>query len=222
MAWSHYYLGEYERALGLLIALDAPAYRQLIAPERFLLEALSLRYICQFEPARRAAVRLRASYGDAIKDLYDGVPIKESSSLRRAARLRTAGKGVGEFRVLMDTERQRIDDLEDTLGPEFAKHLRVIYDEGIVEASRREDEELTREMQAVARELLNSEEGVRLILHELGVALLRGRRRPPGSESRLQIQETFTEQDILYRFEGEFWTDELDDLVVTMEDRCID
>ncbi|MEZ4459907.1 MAG: hypothetical protein R3E66_09290 [bacterium] len=222
MAWSHYYLGEYERALGLLIALDAPAYRQLIAPERFLLEALSLRHICQFEPARNAAVRLRATYGDAIKDLYDGVPIKESSPLRRAARLRTAGKGVGEFRVLLDAERARIDELEDTLGPDFAKRLRVIYDEGIEEASRREDAELMREMQAVARELLNSEEGVRLILHELGVALLRGRRRPPGAEARLKIQDTFGEKDILYQFQGEFWTDELDDLVVTMEDRCID
>ncbi len=222
MAWSHYYLGEYERALGLLIALDAPAYRQLIAPERFLLEALSLRHICQFEPARKAAVRLRAAYGGAIKDLYDGVPIKESEALRGAARLRTAGRGIGDFRVLIEAERKRIDDIEDDIGPEFAKRLRGIYDAGIAEASRREDEELLHEMQAVARELLNSEEGVRLILHELGVALLRGRRRPPGSETRLRIEDTFSESDILYRFEGEFWTDELDDLVVTMEDRCID
>lgn len=222
MAWSHYYLGEYERALGLLIALDAPAYRQLIAPERFLLEALSLRHICQFEPARKAAVRLRAAYGDALKDLYDGVPIQESEPLRRAARLRAAGKGVGEFRVLVDSERAHIDEIEDEIGPEFAKQLRAIYDEGAAEAARREDEELSSEMRAVATELLNSEEGVRLILHELGVALLRGRRRPPGVERRLKIQDTFSDQEILYPFQGEFWTDELDDLVVTMEDRCID
>ena len=28
--------------------------------------------------------------------------------------------------------------------------------------------------------------------------------------------------DVVYRFDGEFWTDEVDDLVVKMEDRCID
>ena len=154
MAWSHYYLGEYERALGLLIALDAPAYSQLIAPERFLLEALSLRHICQFEPARTAAVRLRAAYGGAIKDLYAGVPIKESDAIRGAARLRTAGRGIGDFRVLIDAERKRIDDIEGDIGPEFAKRLRGIYDAGIAEASRREDEELRRVRPLLPQQLI--------------------------------------------------------------------
>jgi hypothetical protein len=27
---------------------------------------------------------------------------------------------------------------------------------------------------------------------------------------------------VFYNFEGEFWTDELDDFVVVAEDRCID
>ncbi len=222
MAWSHYYLGEYERALGLLIALDAPAYSSLIAPERFMLEALSLRSICQFEPARNAAVRLRKAYGDALDDLYRGVPLLESESLRRAARLRTGGRGIGEFRVRLETELAMIEDLEDDLGPELSDRLRQIYSEGIVEASRREDAELGKEMAAVSEELLNAEEGVRLILHELGVALLRGRRRPADAPPRMRIEESFGPDEILFVFQGEFWTDELDDLVVTMEDRCID
>ncbi len=222
MAWSHYYLGEYERALGLLIALDAPAYANLIAPERFLLEALSLRSICQFEPARNAAVRLRKAYGDALDDLYSGVPLLESESLRRAARLRTAGKTVGDFRVRVERESSMIDALGSSIGPELSTRLKEIYKDGLAEAKRREDEELRREMAAVSEDLLNAEEGVRLILHELGVALLRGRRRPAGAEARMQIQDTLGQNETLYVFEGEFWTDELDDLVVTMEDRCID
>lgn len=222
MAWSHYYLGEYERALGLLIALDAPAYSNLIAPERFLLEALSLRSICQFEPARNAAVRLRKAYGEALDDLYKGVPLLESDPLRRAARLRTGGRSIGDFRVRVEEELGKIEVLEDSVGPELSERLRAIYAEGLVEAKRREDSELSREMSSVAKELLNAEEGVRLILHELGVALLRGRRRPAGSPPRLRIQETFGPNEILYLFQAEFWTDELDDLVVTMEDRCID
>jgi hypothetical protein len=38
----------------------------------------------------------------------------------------------------------------------------------------------------------------------------------------MRIEESFGPDEILFVFQGEFWTDELDDLVVTMEDRCID
>lgn len=222
MAWSHYYLGEYERALGLLIALDAPAYSNLIAPERFLLEALALRSICQFEPARNAATRLKKAYGEPLDDLYKGVPLLESDALRRAARLRTGGKAVGEFRTRLEVERRMIESSASVLGPELVTRLTEIYADGLREVERREDQELGREMTLVAQELLNAEEGVRLILHELSVALLRGRRRPAGAEARLRDANAFGQNQILYLFQGEFWTDELDDLVVTMEDRCID
>jgi hypothetical protein len=124
--------------------------------------------------------------------------------------------------VRLETELAMIEDLEDDLGQELSDRLRQIYSEGIVEASRREDAELGKEMAAVSEELLNAEEGVRLILHELGVALLRGRRRPADAPPRMRIEESFGPDEILFVFQGEFWTDELDDLVVTMEDRCID
>ena len=90
------------------------------------------------------------------------------------------------------------------------------------EAKRREDEQLQREMSAVSNELLGAEEGVRLILHELGVALLRGRRRNDGTAGLEAQAKIDNARQIQYIFEGEFWTDELDDLVVKMEDRCID
>lgn len=75
-------------------------------------------------------------------------------------------------------------------------------------------------MREVSQELLAAEEGVRLILHELGVALLRGRTRtvPTGSD----VTDVVGPLDVVYRFDNEFWTDEVDDLVVRMEDRCID
>ncbi len=222
MAWSHYYLGQSRRALGLLIALDAPAYRELIAPERFLLEALALRRICQFEPARRAAVRLRDRHGDAIAELYAGIPIKNSKALRAAAGLRIGGIEVAAFRDRIMWEQDRLDELSDSLGPKLSETLSALYEQNVTEALRREDEMIDAEAAVVANELLAADEGVRIILHELGVALLRGRRRPEGIEERSTLGELDRPEAVLYRFEGEFWTDELDDLVVTIEDRCID
>ena len=223
MAWTHYYRGEYQRALGLLLALDAPSYGGLIAPERYLLEALSLQKLCQFEPAQRAAVRLRIRHGDAIDDLYNGVPLRQSVALRNAARQRNEGQDVARYRARLARERVMIDEMEGELGKELADGLRAVYDRGLQEAARREDAELERVMVAVGDDLLAAEEGVRLILHELGVSLLRGRRNDPGEPERILTTERFDPQnEVQYLFEGEFWTDELDDIVVRVEDRCID
>ncbi len=220
MAWTHFYLGNLERALGLLIALDAPSYADLIAPERFLLEALALQNLCQFEPARLAAVRLKDRHGDAIEDLYRGVPLDESEALRRAAARRPGSSEVIAYRRRIEQESGRVEEMKRALGEELYAALTRMYAHATDEARRRETAEIRDEMRRVSQELLAADEGTRLILHELGVALLRGRKRtvPTGDDAQDEVGRL----DVVYRFEGEFWTDEVDDLVVRMEDRCID
>ena len=78
------------------------------------------------------------------------------------------------------------------------------------------------EVDRLAQELLNEQERVRLISHELGVALLRGRKPPEGRGPVPPLGKLATSKQVMYRFNGEFWTDELDELVVAAEDRCID
>ncbi len=220
MAWVEYDRGDVRRALGLLLALDAPIYKSLIAPDRFLLEALALRRLCQFGPARQAAVRLRAKHGDALDDLYAGVPPMQSKALRAAARQRTSVRTMSAFLDSLVRERKRLEDLN--LGDPLTAHLKSVYGGGLREARRQLESSLIGEVDALSSELLAAEEGVNLILHELGVGLLRGRKRTPGPAiAPAPIVDTSGHRTFLH-FEGEFWTDELDDLIVVAEDRCID
>ncbi|MFB6263782.1 MAG: tetratricopeptide repeat protein [Bradymonadaceae bacterium] len=221
MAWSHYYAGNYRRALGLLVALDAPIYSELIAPRRFLLEALTLRELCQYGPARKAAVRLQREHGEALDDLHSGVSLADSTVLRRAAALRSGGREVAAFRDRIERERRRLKELSERFGPALTRRLESIYRRGVREARRREREELRDDMKALAQELLEAEEGVRLILHELGVSLLRGQRQSTTGRYHPPVETPAVSDRVYYRFNGEFWTDELDDLVVQIEDRCI-
>ena len=74
----------------------------------------------------------------------------------------------------------------------------------------------------LTEELLSAREEVRVIVHELGVSMLRGRRRQPGAVEKPEVEVPITGDRVFYPFQGEYWTDELDGLIVIAEDRCID
>ncbi|MBN1656642.1 MAG: hypothetical protein JXA30_22915 [Deltaproteobacteria bacterium] len=219
MAWAYYYSGAAKRALGLLIALDAPIYMELIAPERFLLEAFCLRQLCQFEPARIAAVRLRERYGEALSDLSSGLSPIESASLRIGARQRGGARRLWLLLERVRVEKASVDGL--AIGESLSKELKRVYEVGDQEIQQRLEQALEIESEILADELIAAERGVQLILHELSVGLLRGRSRPPGIESTIEPNRESEESDVSYSFVGEFWTDELDSLVVNIPDRCL-
>jgi tetratricopeptide (TPR) repeat protein len=222
MAWTQFHRGDSRRALGLLMALDAPIYADLIAPERYLLEALSLRRLCQFDAARIAAVRLRSRYGDALRDLEAGVRPLQSVPLRKAARRRGDTRSRSFFRESIEAELTWVQRHRGRLGAPLAAGLEQILRRGLENATQAEERALAAEVTQVAEELLQADEGVRLIQHELAVALLRGRRRPEGPAEAPPVEVRVSDRRALFRFSGEFWTDELDDLVVTLEDRCVE
>jgi hypothetical protein len=112
--------------------------------------------------------------------------------------------------------------LEKYLGKPLSAYLRDLYTRGIEESLRREEELIRFDVAELTEELLSAREGVRLIVHELGVSLLRGRRRPEGALEKPAVEVPLTGDRVFYPFEGEYWTDELDDLLVIAEDRCID
>ncbi len=222
MAWTHFYLGNSRRAIGLLIALDAPVYGDLIAPERFLLEALALRRLCQFEPARTAARRLQARHGSALADVHEGKRLLTSEPLRAAARRRGETQRRAQFRARLQRELEIIQEEAGSLGPKLVLALGEMYGRGLAEAQRREEQSLADAVEAVAEDLLHAEEGVQLVLHELSVGILRGRRRPEGPSEVPPSVIQAGGSNIVYDFSGEFWTDELDDLVAVLDDRCLE
>ncbi len=220
MAWTHYYLGDSRKTLGLLIALDAPVHHDYISPERFLLEALALRRLCQFGAAREAATRLEQRYAASLDALRGGALPGDIPEMRAGARLRGRSHANARFMDQLARERASLAGLR--LEPGLHAYLDGLYAKGVDEAARREEELIDRDLEDLTEELLASREGVRLIVHELGVSLLRGRRRPVGPVEKEAVTVPITGDRVFFPFSGEYWTDELDDLVVIAEDRCID
>ena len=222
MAWTHFYSGSTRRALGLLVALDAPDHASLIAPERYLLEAMALRRLCQFEPARRAALRLRERYADVFTGIESGAPLTAIPGLVAGADRDPAVAPLATLEASLRRELALVDELGDRLEPELRTTLDALYGRGLTDIGRRKSALAARASERLADDLLSARDDVRFATHELAVALLRGRQRPEGPRERDPGGLGPTSGRVVYRFVDEFWNDELDDLIVLAEDRCIE
>jgi tetratricopeptide (TPR) repeat protein len=220
MAWTDFYLGDSRKTLGLIVALDAPVHEEFISPARYLLEALALRRLCQFGAAREAAVRLERRYQNVLDDISKGILPEDIPELVKAARLRGRSEQNARVMKALDVEEGIVK--ASHFDPGLRRYLTDLYDRGRAEADKRESELIGRDVAELTEELLWADEGVRLIVHELGVSMLRGRRRPAGVDEMPAVEVPITGDRVFFEFEGEYWTDELDDLLVVAEDRCAD
>ncbi len=222
IAWVHYRQSNPRKALGYLFALEAPIYRDLITPEKFILEALALKSLCQFGPARQAAIGLGQKYKQAFDDLSLGVPPEQSQALRLAAAQRPSVRAMSRLLDSLDVEVGQLKQLQTKIDADLYQHLQNLYEQGKISIKTRREGKLREEIEVVAQELLLAQESVSLILHELGVGLLRGRKAPANRGSIPPLADAYAPSEAVFAFDTEFWTDELDDVLVLVEDRCID
>jgi tetratricopeptide (TPR) repeat protein len=221
-AWAEYYRGNSRRSLGLLIALDAPAYALALAPERFILAALDFRRLCHFNLARDSALELRRRHGDALRALRDGQDPENVPDVRDAALRTGEARRLALLKAHLEEEKAIVRSHSGELGARLYAYLEGLYANALVDVDGRLTVELRKQAEAIAQSLLDTDEQVALIEHELSVDLLRGRRRPTGvAELNAASVRNIHGPRALYRFDGEYWTDELQDLVVVIEDRCV-
>ncbi len=219
MAWTHYWLGDARRVLGLLVAMDAPVHRRGMQPERYVLEALALRRLCQYEAARRAPAHLQSRHGDVLVMLRRGVPPHDVPAIRDAVRRQAPAGSAPALVARMEAEQARLGELG--LARDVRERLADLYARGLERAREVEAEVLPRAAAELAEQLLAADEGTHLVVHELGVAMLRGRRRPDGTPEQPASPIPIGSDRAYYTFDGEYWTDELDTIVVNAEDRCL-
>ncbi|MBK8482503.1 MAG: hypothetical protein IPL40_15285 [Proteobacteria bacterium] len=224
-AWSKYRAGDPHRAMGLLYALDAPIYRGLFAPEKFVLRGLLYRRFCHFRAAKLAARRFRVLYDKALQQIRDGVPLVQIKAVRNAAlRLGETRRRYIFGRTLRDELRRLEGYRERWAAGGLHSLLRHIYQQKLQQVRAELAVDLEASTRAVAEDMLSTQEQVNLLEYEVaqalfdrvsegsGAAVLRKRTPPvPASSAR-----------VYYRFTQEYWTDELPFYKFNIEDRCVE
>lgn len=218
-AWARFYDGDVRGALGILLTLDAPAYRKFFRPERFVLKALCYQAVCHYASAKASAREFLRRYGGSLAELRRSRDPLSDPTLRAAAVQRKKPRRLFAFLASLQEERGRIERLSDEFG--LRTHLVRIYDLKIASTNRTLARVVEEEGATVASELLEYEEQARLVDYEVSLEVFRRLREGRGKKvASVEPDIPLGSREVYYRFDGEYWNDELHDYRFRIDDRC--
>ena len=181
--------------------------------------------MCHYIPAKREIRRFRFRFGRTLQNIGDRIDLREDDVLRTAALQRGQLGRVASFRRKLSDEATRID----TIGGSWVEvgldeQLRQMYELKAQQVDLELAAELRRATREVAQELVDFEEQMYLLDYEVGLAIYRRLRkedaRRPTEADDLSIP--LAGENVFYKFEDEFWNDELPTYDFLVENRCFD
>ena len=218
-AWARFYSGDSRGTLGILLTLDAPSYRKYFKPERFVLKALAYKQLCHYASAKASAREFLRRYGSTLAEVRRSREPLTDPVIRTAAVQRRRPKRIFAFLDSLQHEREGIERFSDEFG--FATQLGRIYELKIAEVNRDLDRVVEDEANDVASELLDYEEQARLVDYEVSLEVFRRVKRGTGKVvADLEAPIPVGSRDVYYRFNGEYWNDELHDYRFRIDNRC--
>jgi hypothetical protein len=220
-AWARYQLGQIHAAMGLLTTLDAPVFRNEFLPDKYILRALIYKDLCHYLPAKRAAKELTRRFAESLEMIRDREDLTKDMRLRRAAAAQGATKRAAKFLESLTLEGERVGRYAGSFGERLYAHLTKLYDLARAEAQRVYDQRLNESVRAEADKLLRSAEQVRLMEYEVGLKLYERVKKGAKLVAPEEDPE-LTSAQVAYKFDGEYWNDELRDYRVSLKSRCIE
>jgi hypothetical protein len=221
MAWTLYRLGLGGRAMGLLAALDAPSFRHLFLPDKYLLRAFIFKDACQLLTAKSLARELTRRYRATLERIKQRQPLTDDPILVGVALEKGAPRRADAYVQQLKQERDQLGSLAGYFARSgLAKNLSTFYSAALAEGERQRQLALEQGVIDAADTLLHDAEQVTLLDYEVGLALYR-RDRGSGPTSPLVFEDVRPKHDEeAYEFDGEYWNDELLDYRFQLDDRC--
>lgn len=219
-AWTRYNLGQIHAAMGILTTLDAPSFRDEFLPDKYLLRAMIFRDLCHYLPAKRAAKELTRKFAESLEAIREREDLTQDQRMRRAAASHGATRRAAEFYQSLQLEGEHLGRFAGSFGDRLYGHLNRLYVLAVAEAERVYGASLRESVREEADNLVRAAEQVRLMDYEIGLKLYERIRR--GARLTEETPEPpLSRDEVAFRFDGEYWNDELRSYRVSLKSRCI-
>lgn len=217
-AWAHYRLGHAEKAMGLLYAFEAPRFKDCFAPEYYILKSFIYKDVCHYQSALAVVQEFKRHYSESLDNIYGrGQAATDHDLLLVLLGKRRINK-LWQFLQLLKRER---DNCEAIVDAPLGEYLGKMYDMEIAKISESLRNEVQREYEDMANELLTYEEQAHLLEYEIGLDMSqRVHDYHYGDDTGDHVDVEPKTSVVVYPFQGEFWNDELVSYEVTLPDKC--
>jgi tetratricopeptide (TPR) repeat protein len=218
-AWDRVGADDYQRALGMVVGLGAPIFRRVFAPERELIRALALRKLCQYRLAHLAVREFHEHYGALVRKARERSGLREDPNITQWASWGTRLAGFARMRTRLHTEIALVKEVSDN---QLEEHLKKLYGARLTFIEDNLRRGLPRAIERVVDELLRVNEQMDLIDYEIGAGLVKpGARQGTAKNTARKGALPYGSPNVYFEFDGEYWSDELNDFAVLADDRCL-
>jgi len=218
-AWDRVGADDYQRALGMVVGLGAPIFRRVFAPERELIRALALRKLCQYRLAHLAVRDFHDRYGELVRKARERVGLREDARIAEWASWGTRLAPFARMRTRLHTETALVRTLS---GGGLKEHLTSLYAIRLAFIEDHVRRGLDHAIEHVVDELLRVSEQMDLIDYEIGAGLVKpGTRQGTSKVTARSGALPYGSAQVFFPFDGEYWSDELNDFAVLADDRCL-
>jgi hypothetical protein len=220
-AWTELLSHDEQAALGLLVGLGAPVYKRLFAPERALIRAMAFVNLCQYRAAHLDVLDFRRRYGDSLRRIKERERLEDDPVLARTVLRRDDLVPSRRYRDRLRDEKARLDDAMSDGA--LRQYVSAIYEAKLTRAEAEVARQLEGALGRQAEELLRIEEQMNILDYELGLGLFRtvAEARGVNDVEAEAANLVRVPGKAAFKFEGEYWSDELSDYVIVVEDRCV-
>lgn len=215
-AWIHYRLGNSEKAMGLLYSFQAPSFENAFRPEYFILKSFIYKDVCNYKNALYVVNEFKERYGDAINKLYERSLPQENTQLMMVLLNKPGIARTFKFLELLEKEMEIVNAMPDEL---LKNYLINIYELQIEESSETLRKQINDGYETIADDLLKYEEDAYLMEYEIGLDMYQRVYDSHFTEEKT-VKEKVEKGLALYKFQGEFWNDELETYEVTLQNKC--
>ncbi|MBA3027348.1 MAG: hypothetical protein FP814_05675 [Desulfobacterium sp.] len=217
-AWIHYRAGNYQKAMGLLYAFKAPSFRNCFTPEYYVLKSLIYKEVCHYQRAMDVIDEFKAHYGQALDMIYNREEAKDNRSLLLVILNKRNIKYLWEFMSLLEKEFALVQTFPES---DLKAYLSKIYELEMKKTGNEFKYKMQAEYEEMANSLLRYEEESHLLEYEIGLDMYQRVQEYHYKKNETEAKaENVEHREVAYRFQGEFWNNELDDYKVNLPNKC--
>lgn len=221
-AWLEFEAGDARRALGFLLALDGPRFRDRVLPDKYLLRSLIYSEACHYGPARHAARGLERDFPAVLKAVQNRRSPEEDVALRKALAVEPTVAPLEKLHRSFAHEMAIVRDVDDDA---LRAWLTTLYSDLMNDNQRRLQRAREASVADLGGRLLDSVADLRVVEFELALKLhrrIRGETIARSQRLGAAPKIPYGGERAFFPFDGEYWGDETSDLVVYLEDLCVE